>query len=304
MPNKDDVTIILPTLNEEEPIGPVIDELHGYEYNNIIVIDGHSTDKTREIAESKKVEVHIQEGRGKADAIKSVLKYVKTPYLLIMDCDYTYDPVDIEKFLEKIKMSHQVIGVRDLKSDAIPKFNQFGNSLITKTYNLVMGTKIDDICCGMYMFKTNFLKTLDFQLKGYQIEFDLASQTGEVGKIEQVPINYRKRLGETKMSPIREGINVFKVLYRFCKVYNPTLIFAIFAGLLVIPGLILSGYVGIKWLIDPEDFRSGLLQLAIILTVMGSTAIIFALISSHLRRIERKLNNIAWKLNHDDLTRY
>lgn len=298
MTDKDKVTIILPTLNEEKAIGPVIDELHQNGYNNIIVIDGHSTDKTKEISQQKKAEFHEQEGKGKADAIKSVLKYIQTPYLLIMDCDYTYDAADIEKFLVEIQKANQVIGARDLKSDAIPKFNQFGNALITKTYNLVMGTKIDDICCGMYMFKTDFLKKLDFQLKGYQIEFDLASQAGEYGKISQVPINYRKRLGETKMSPIKEGINVFKVLYNFCKVYNPTLIFAVFAGLLVFPGLILLGYDGVKWLINPADYRSGIAQIALVLIVMGSTAIVFALISSHLRRIERKINNLAWNLNH------
>lgn len=298
MKNKNDVTIILPTLNEEEPIGPVIDELREFGYNNIIVIDGHSTDKTREIAESKKVEFHLQKGKGKADGIKTVLEYVKTPYLLIMDCDYTYDARDIEKFLEKIKYANQVIGIRDLRSKEIPKFNQFGNSLITRAFNLVMGADLNDICCGMYMFQTDFLKRIDIKLTGYQIELELASKTGEYGKIAEVPINYRQRLGETKMSAVREGINVFKNLFKFSKVYNPALLFSVFAGLLIIPGFVLLGYVGILWLENPQNFRSGIVQIAIVLIIMGTNAIAFTLISSHLRGVDRKLNALIWNLNN------
>ncbi|MDE2589393.1 MAG: hypothetical protein KGL95_06985, partial [Patescibacteria group bacterium] len=69
---------------------------------------------------------------------------------------------------------------------------------------------------------------------------------------------------------------------------------------LLIPGMILLGYDGIRWLINPTDYRSGIAQIALVLIVMGSTAVVFALISSHLRRIERKLNNLAWRLNHGE----
>jgi len=285
-------------LNEEDAIGPVIDELHKHEYENIIVIDGNSVDKTKQVAEKKNVEFHTQKGKGKADGIKMVLQYIKTPYLLIMDCDYTYDPADIEKFLEKIETANQVIGVRDFRSKVMPKFNQFGNSLITKTYNLVMGSDLNDVCCGMYMFQTEFLKKIDIKLTGYQIELELASKTGEYGKTKEVPINYRKRLGETKMSAVREGFNVFRNLYKFSKVYNPSLLFSVFAGLLIIPGIILLGYVGILWLIDPENYRRGIVQIAIILSIVGTNAIAFALISSHLRGIDRKVNALLWNLDN------
>jgi dolichol-phosphate mannosyltransferase len=299
MIDKKDLTIILPTLNEQEAIGPVIDELQQYGYNNILVIDGHSTDKTREIAEEKKVECHIQKGRGKADGIKDALNYVKTSHVLIMDTDYTYDPADIQRFLEKANSFDEIIGSRNLKSKEIPRLNQFGNSLITKTFNLVMGAKLSDVCSGMYLIKTDLLRGMDLQLKGYQIELELAAKTGEIGKVTQVPINYRQRLGETKMSAVKEGINVFKNLYKFAKFYNPTLLFSIFAGFLIIPGLILLAIIGIRWLIDHTLFSVGLTEIAIVLTIMGSNAIAFALISSHLRRIERKVNALNWKLENN-----
>ncbi len=297
MIDKKELTVILPTLNEEKAIGPVIDELKEYNYNNIVVIDGHSTDRTGEIALAKKVEFYVQNGKGKADGIKDALNYVKTPFVLIMDTDYTYDPADISKFLDRIEYVDEVIGARDLKSKTIPKFNQFGNWLITQVFNLVMGAKLDDVCSGMYVIRTDFLRSLDLQLKGYQIELELAAKTGEIGKIVQVPIKYRERLGETKMSPSREGINVFKNLYRFAKVYNPTLLFSIFAGFLLVPAIIILAYVGVLWLINPENLRRGLLEIAIVLIVTGSNGIAFALISSHLRRIERKINLAIRKMD-------
>ena len=66
-----EVTVVIPTLNEAEAIGKVIDELKQYGIVNIIVVDGHSTDGTPKIAKEKGVKVIFQEGKGKALAIKT-----------------------------------------------------------------------------------------------------------------------------------------------------------------------------------------------------------------------------------------
>ena len=57
MDKHEKVTIILPTLNEEEAVGSVIDEILDVGYKNILIVDGNSIDKTREIARSKQVKV-------------------------------------------------------------------------------------------------------------------------------------------------------------------------------------------------------------------------------------------------------
>ncbi|MEM0041604.1 MAG: glycosyltransferase family 2 protein, partial [Candidatus Korarchaeum sp.] len=97
--SKEQVTVVLPTLNEESAIGRVIDELLQEGYNNILVVDGYSTDKTVEIARGKGVKVIFQKGRGKAGAIRTAIEVVNTPYILFMDADYTYDPRDIGRLL-------------------------------------------------------------------------------------------------------------------------------------------------------------------------------------------------------------
>ncbi len=87
------VTVIIPTLNEVEGIGLVLNELIGVgvSRDRVLVVDGGSTDGTVRVAEERGVRVIRQLGRGgKADAIKTALRYVETPYMLVMDGDYTY----------------------------------------------------------------------------------------------------------------------------------------------------------------------------------------------------------------------
>ena len=167
-----------------------------------------------------------------------------------------------------------------------------------------MGSKLHDVCSGMYMFNTKFLKQMDFTSKGFQIELELAAKTGEFGKIVEVPINYRERIGEPKMSRSEESPKVLREIFKFAKIYNPSLLFAVFSSSLIIPAFVLLAWVGIRWLINPEDYRPGLVQVAIILLVLGSNGIAFTLISSHLRRIERKINSVLWKSGNDPESHY
>ncbi|MCX8184135.1 MAG: glycosyltransferase family 2 protein, partial [Sulfolobales archaeon] len=140
--SKDSVTVVIPTYREEEAIGAVLDELSEEGYRNILVVDGYSEDRTVEIARSRGVEVIYQEGRGKADAVKTGIKYVKTPYPVVMDGVHSYDPRDIEKLLKYVDTHDEVIGVRDRKN--ISLLHRFGNRVITKIFNTLFGTNLRD----------------------------------------------------------------------------------------------------------------------------------------------------------------
>lgn len=89
--SKSEITTVIPTLNEEEGVGLVIDELRDNGIENIVVVNGGSTDRTREVAAARGAVVVMQEGKGKALAIKTALRYVKTPWMLVIDGDHTYD---------------------------------------------------------------------------------------------------------------------------------------------------------------------------------------------------------------------
>ncbi|MGA9098171.1 MAG: glycosyltransferase, partial [Methanotrichaceae archaeon] len=68
----EDVCVLIPTLNEEESIGRVIEEFKDLGFENILVIDGHSTDETVSRAEAAGARVVIQSGKGKGQALREV----------------------------------------------------------------------------------------------------------------------------------------------------------------------------------------------------------------------------------------
>ncbi len=90
--NKDDVWVLIPTINEKSTIGPVIKELQSLGYNNILVVDGHSSDGTPEIASDLGARVLTQKGKGKGTAMIEAFKQITEPYILMLDGDGTKPP--------------------------------------------------------------------------------------------------------------------------------------------------------------------------------------------------------------------
>jgi dolichol-phosphate mannosyltransferase len=205
---KNEITIVIPVLNEEEAIENVIESVKEEGYYNILVVDGNSTDRTYEIASNMGVNVIIQKGEGKTGAIITAIETIKTPYLIIIDGDSTYYPSDIIKLLKYLNDYDEIIGSRIIGRENIPLFNRFGNGMINGLFNLLYGTNLKDVCSGMYALKTDFAKNLDLKTSGFEVEVEIASKTVRKGKIYEVPISYGTRIGERKLNPLKDGLRI------------------------------------------------------------------------------------------------
>ena len=95
------ISVVIPTLNEERSIGRMISGCKVYAYE-IIVVDGHSTDRTREIAQELGAKVVLDNGKGKGDAIRESMKYVDGEITVFIDGDGSHDPNDIPKLIASI----------------------------------------------------------------------------------------------------------------------------------------------------------------------------------------------------------
>ena len=95
---RDQITVVIATLNEADCIGSLVDDVRSKGYDRILVVDGYSKDATRQVAEQRGAKVIGQHGKGKAGAILVARDVVDTPYFLLMDGDNTYDPADIDRF--------------------------------------------------------------------------------------------------------------------------------------------------------------------------------------------------------------
>ena len=286
------LTIVIPTLNEEEAIGKVIDEIleQGFEPEQILVVDGYSTDRTVEIARSKGVRVVYQKGRGKADAIRTAVEYVDTPYMLVMDGDYTYPAKHIRELLEKIHYEghDEVIGARVKGRENIPLVNRFGNRVLTLFFNLLFGTHLTDVLSGMYILRTESVRTALFESKGFSIESEIAAHiVSSGGSIAEHPIEYRRRLGRKKLRVV-DGVRIAVDMVKLAWKYNPVFFIAFIGSLLLLPGLALTGYVVYNYLFyGIKYYVKGII--AAVATGVGLVSILLAILALYLKRMEWRI---------------
>ncbi len=286
---KNNLTIVIPTKDEEDGIGPTIDELIqlGFKPSQILVVDGDSRDKTVEIARSRGVNVIRQDGVGKADAILTALKKVDTDYMLVMDGDYTYDPSKIGEMLSLMDRYVEVIGARVEGRENIPWINRIGNKILTWIFNTLFGTSLRDVLSGMYMVNVEKAKLMLGKATGFSIEAEMAAHMSCEGEITDIDIRYRKRVGKPKLS-ILDGVKIGWNIIKLTWYYNPFLLIFTLGTLLLIPGIIIGAYVLYDFIFLHKLHRI-LTPVSLIFTLAGLISFLFAILFLYLRRMELRV---------------
>ena len=107
------VTVVIPTKDEEGLIGEIVDAVKPYA-DEVLVVDGHSRDRTRDIAEAHGARVIRDRGLGKGDALRLALSESGGDIVVFIDADGSHDPADIPKLVAPIRggQSDLVIGSR------------------------------------------------------------------------------------------------------------------------------------------------------------------------------------------------
>lgn len=280
------VTVVVPTLNEANAIGLVIDELKREGYDNILVVDGYSRDGTDRIARSKGVKVVYQHGLGKTGALKTAIEHVATPYILVMDGDYTYDPADIRRLLSHGRFYQLVIGARDRRN--ISRLHRLGNWIITQTFNILFGTSLSDVCSGMYLLKADFARRIDLASRGFSTEVEIAAQAAMEQSITQVPIGYRPRMGRRKLATWRHGFAILSSVIGLARRHNPILFFSAIAASTIIPAIAILAWVVYR-LAFLGIWHSGWALMGVMLLLFASQSITLGAIAYMLKRIERRV---------------
>ena len=283
---KDQVTIVLPVLNEEKAIGKVIEELRMEGYSNILVVDGYSTDRTVDIARGKGAEVVFQQVGGKSGAIKTAVERVDTLYILVMDGDYTYCAKDIERLLNHGKRYAQVIGVRDRVNMGL--VHRFGNWVITRVFNLLFGVGLSDVCSGMYLLKTDVARELELRSGGFRAEVEIAAQMASGHSMTEVPIGYRCRIGKPRLSTWRQGFEILWSVLSMAGRYNPVFLFSSLAASAIVPAALSVGWALYQnFFLGRWEFNW--LLFGSILFLFGALGLAVATVSILLKRMETRI---------------
>ncbi len=211
IPQKADVTFIVPTLNEENSIGMVIDEIKRAGFEKIVVVDGRSGDRTVEIARRRGVQVLFQRRKGKTEAVRTGIEVAETDFVALIDGDGSYDPTDVEKMLVLASSYDQVVGRRKLENVEI--LRRLGNKVITFLVNSFTRAGLGDVCSGLYLLRTEKARELLLAGNGFSAEVEIVFGMSRLGVISQVPINYRERIGTSKLSLWRHGPQILLSIF-------------------------------------------------------------------------------------------
>lgn len=276
------VCILIPTLNEEDSIGDVIDGFIKEGFNNILVVDGNSVDKTREIAESKGAKVIIQSGKGKGQAVSEAFHILNDDIVVLVDGDGTYLPSEAKDLIKPIEkgIAEHVVGNRFARFEkgAFTKLNLIGNKILNFFFRLSYGVELHDILSGYRALKKEVYKNVELKKEGFEVETELTVETLVRGfRIVEVPITYKKRGGRTKLNPIKDGFRIATTIYSLVKRYSPARYFYIVGTLLIFAGFLLGIYVTLEWFKDVS--HSLLAVLTALLVISGLQVLIFGVIS-------------------------
>lgn len=249
-----DVRVLIPTLNEEATIGPLVKEFTAMGYP-VLVVDGHSTDRTAERAREAGAEVLLQEGKGKGAAVVQALRAIREPVVVMMDGDGTYAPSEAERLLAPVRegVADHVIGNRFARPAprAFTRLNSLGNKILNKLFGLGYGVWLSDILSGYRAFRREAVQALDLNRSGFEIEAEMTIESVKQGhRFAEVPITYRPRVSgvAAKLHPLRDGMRIFWTIGSLAKTYNPTfLLFPVGLALLA-AGVALGGYILLDFL--------------------------------------------------------
>lgn len=221
------VSLVLPAYNEEKNIGRAILEFSKTSvFDEIIVVDNNSRDRTFEIAKKKRVNVVKEARQGYGFALRAGMEEAKGDYIVLSEPDGTFDAKDINLLLSKIDSFDMVAGTRTnpkliRRGANMGFFLRFGNIFVAKVIQFLYKTSsLTDCGCTFRVLKRKLVNKLmpQFKVGGQHFLAELVVLTALYrGKILEVPIHYQKRIGRSKITgslttSILVGLRMVEVL--------------------------------------------------------------------------------------------
>jgi glycosyltransferase involved in cell wall biosynthesis len=212
------VSVVMGSRNEEDAIAKVIKSIQIATEGQaeIVVVDG-STDRTPDIAESLGAKVIRQKPQGYGVAVKAALMSASRNIIITVDCDGTYPAEQIPEFVQLIREGYDVVsGSRIAKNTKnMRPLNKVGNRLFADITSLLYGISVSDVTTGMRAYRKEVVRSIDWT-ENVGLSAELLFRPALRGfKIIEIPIDYRPRIGETKLNPLTGGLGIFKSIIKY-----------------------------------------------------------------------------------------
>jgi len=215
------VSVVIPALNEAENLPHVLPRIPAW-VDEVLVVDGHSTDGTAEVARALRPGVTIvtQEGKGKGAALRSGFAAASGDIVVMLDADGSMDPAHIPAYVGLLRTGADFVkGSRFLQGGGtsdMPLYRRMGNSGFVLLVRLAFGGRYSDLCYGYNAFWRCHLDVLELDGDGFEIETMMNVRALRAGlRVAEVPSFEAKRVyGNSRLRTIPDGFRVLRTILR------------------------------------------------------------------------------------------
>lgn len=282
-PRASGLSLCIPVFNEEGAIGETLDRCLalgdalravGITHLEVIAVDDGSTDRSAEIISTNYPGVRLirhEKNAGYGAALKTGFAAARWPLIGFLDADATYPPEHFPTLCRSILEggADLVIGSRMAGSDTeMPAVRRLGNTFFAGLLTLIGRAPVTDSASGMRVFRREVLDLLSPLPDGLNLTPVMSTRAvHERINLVEVPIPYRERVGDSKLSVTKDGIRFLQTMVSTALAYNPVRVF----GFIGVAGVgaaaaIVGAIVALRW--------SGVTQLG----PLGTFAVFAALV--------------------------
>lgn len=222
------ISVVIPALNEAQNLRHVLPRIPSI-VTEVILVDGHSTDDTIEVARQLLPDICIirQTGNGKGNALKAGFAACTGDIIVTLDADGSADPNEIPYFVAALMLGNDFAkGSRFVKgggSQDITLFRSVGNFWLNKIVNMLYLAGFSDLCYGYNAFWKYCLSHIDVDCDGFEIEalINVRMHKANFKIIEVASFEYSRIHGESNLRAVRDGWRVLKTILREWKYQLP-----------------------------------------------------------------------------------
>jgi glycosyltransferase involved in cell wall biosynthesis len=198
------VSVVIPTLNEEGSISRVLAEICPIS-DEVIVVDGHSTDGTLENVRLFDVQI-LFDDKGKGSAIRKGFEHSSGDIVVMMDADEAHRRQDVQAAISKIAEGYDICMPSRFMpgggSEDITPLRVFGNNFYKFWVRLLWGGKYTDICYGFRSFSKKAIDELTLTSDGFDIELEISIKAAKrrLRYIEIPSMERKRKYGSGKLT--------------------------------------------------------------------------------------------------------
>ena len=215
------VSVIVPAKNEARNIAWVLEHMP-LSVDEVIVVDGNSTDRTVEVARAIRPDVVIvsEPGRGKGTAMRTGFDVARGIFVVVLDADGSMDPRDIDLYVEQLAAGADLVkGSRYVAgggSTDLTLVRSLGNRALLFASNLLYRQSFTELCYGFMALRSSRIPELRLGATGFEIETEIVTKAVRHGlAIAEVPSREAHRIsGESKLHAFRDGGRILRTILR------------------------------------------------------------------------------------------